>query len=449
MEVIVALDDFVTNKGKTKDIFILKGYAGTGKTTLIATLSTILATFGFKFVLLAPTGRAAKVMASYSTKNAYTIHKHIYIKEEAESGDLIFRLKENLAAKTIYIVDEASMISDETGIGERGLLADLFEFVFTKKSNKLFIVGDTAQLPPVRQNTSPALDADILRERFDADVVEMELTEVVRQAARSGILENATGIRNQIRLNVPNIKLSVKGFPDMYRMTGEKLEEGINYAYSKFGVRNTMIITRSNRDAVAYNKYIRQRINWCEEEIQNGDLLIAVRNNYEVLPEEMHAGFLANGDFIEVVKVKHVEECHGFRFAEMTLKMVDEVGEPEFEAKILLDLLYSNAPSLSQEENQRLYHAVLDDYQEIKGRRERKSAVKKDPFLNAVQVKFAYALTCHKAQGGQWDAVFINQGFLPDDNIDIDYLRWLYTAITRGTKEVFLVNFNPTFFNLG
>jgi exodeoxyribonuclease-5 len=445
--VFALLDDFLINSRREKQVFLLKGYAGTGKTTIVSRLIEILSEFDFKYVMMAPTGRAAKVMASYSGKKAFTIHKHIYMKDGDEmGGDFVFRLKANLAGKTIYIIDEASMISDEISFGSSSLLADLFKFVFEKKSNRLLIIGDSAQLPPVKQNLSPALDPGLLKAKFDIQLTDYELKEVVRQEAKSGILENATSIRESIRKNEPLVKLRCGGFKDFFRMGGERLEEGLNYAYSKFGVRNTMIITRSNRSATEYNKYIRSRIHYAEEELQNGDMLIVVRNNYNVLPEEISGGFLANGDFVEVVKVRRSYEMHGFRFADVSLKLIDEPGEPEFDAKVLLDLLYSYSPSLSQEENNKLYQSVMLDYADIKSVKERRAAIKKDPFLNALQVKFAYALTCHKSQGGQWDAVFVDQGYMPDENYDVEYLRWLYTAVTRATSEVFMVNFNARFF---
>lgn len=447
-EVFQLLQKFINNTQRTRKAFLLKGYAGTGKTSMIGALTDTLKYLNIKFVLLAPTGRAAKVMANYTGKSAYTIHKHIYVREgDEDSGDeLKFILKPNLAAKTIYIVDEASMVSNDSGIGERGLLEDLMEFIFAKKSNKILLVGDTAQLPPVKQASSPALDANVLAERFDLDLLQFELTEVVRQDLKSGILENATYLRDCIRRRNNQVKLSLNGYQDFYRMGSDRLEDGINYAYSKFGINNTMVITRSNKTAVLYNQYIRSRIHYAEEELQVGDLLIVVRNNYIVLPEDISNGFIANGDFVEVVKIRRTEEVHGFRFADVLLKMVDEKGEPEFEAKIMLDLLGAHTASMTHEDNQKLYLSVLNDYADIRNKRERRAAVKNDKYLNALQVKFAYALTCHKSQGGQWDAVFIDQGYLTEDQLDVEFYRWLYTAITRGVKEVYLVNFNSELF---
>jgi exodeoxyribonuclease-5 len=442
------LEEFLENSDRSKKVFLLKGYAGTGKTSIVGALTKVLPMMNLKFVLLAPTGRAAKVIANYTGQKAFTIHKHIYMREGEEElgGDLRFVMRTNLATKTIFVVDEASMIGNETGVGERGLLEDLIDFVFTKKSNKILLIGDTAQLPPVRVADSPALDGKDLVERYELDLMEIELTEVVRQAEKSGILENATAIREVIRQGTDSIKLNLKGYRDFYRMGSDRLEDGLNYAYSKFGVKNTMIITRSNKTAVQYNHFIRSRIQYAEEEIQVGDMLVVVRNNYIVLPEDVSGGFLANGDFVEIVKIRNTEEQHGFRFANVILKLIDEPGEPEFDAKILLDLLSSFTPNMSSEDNQKLYQAVLADYMEIRNKRERNTAVRKDKYLNAIQVKYAYALTCHKSQGGQWDAVFIDQGYLTDDQMGKEYFRWLYTAITRGIKEVYLVNFSSVFF---
>lgn len=442
------LETFLENTDRSKKVFLLKGYAGTGKTSIVGALTKVLPTMNLKFVLLAPTGRAAKVIANYTGQKAFTIHKHIYMREGEDegSGDLKFVMRTNLASKTVFVVDEASMIGNEVGIGERGLLTDLLDFVFTKKSNKILFIGDTAQLPPVKVADSPVLVGNSLAEHYDLDLMEVELTEVVRQHEKSGILENATSIREAIRLGASEIKLNLKGYRDFYRMGSDRLEDGINYAYSKFGIKNTMIITRSNKTAVQYNQFIRSRIQYAEEEIQVGDMLVVVRNNYIVLPEDIAGGFLANGDFVEIVKIRNTEEQYGFRFANVILKLVDEPGEPEFDAKILLDLLCTYTPNLNSEDNQKLYQALLSDYMDIRNKRERNAAVRLDKYLNAIQVKYAYALTCHKSQGGQWDAIFVDQGYLTDDQMGKEYFRWLYTAITRGVKEVYLVNFSSVFF---
>jgi len=430
-----------------RDCFLLKGYAGTGKTTLISTLIKVLPKFGYKAVLLAPTGRAAKVMANYSKRMAQTIHKKIYRQvADANSGNLVFQRQKNYHEDTVFIVDEASMISDDADFGMNGLLGDLVDFVFENPGNRLMLVGDEAQLPPVGRDKSPALNKDHLERSFDMVVMEQELTEVMRQDEHSGILLNATALRDELIRPEPSVQLDTRRYKDIYKMTGDRLEDGLRYAYDKYGRENTIIITRSNKTAVQYNQYIRRSINQCEEELDSGDLLMIVRNNYTVLDDDSPAGFLANGDFVEVTKIRKREEQHGLKFATVMLRLVDYDDQPEFETKIILDTLYSPQPALGREENKRLYESVQQDYFYIKSKRERTEAIRRDPYLSALQVKFAYALTCHKAQGGQWPAVFVDQGYLPDGRVDQDFIRWLYTAMTRATDEVFLMNFAPQLF---
>ncbi|MES2797088.1 MAG: AAA family ATPase [Bacteroidota bacterium] len=456
------MDNFLDQDKWAHQAFILRGYAGTGKTSLVAALIKVLPKFNYKSVLLAPTGRAAKVMSNYSGKKANTIHKKIY-KQVANpfSGSLEFKRMKNSSSLTIYIVDESSMISDDAEFGSAGLLTDLIDYVFMNEDgdlgNKIIFIGDTAQLPPVKTNMSPALDIDYLKSQFHMGVDGTELTEVMRQEANSGILFNATRLRdtinyaNQLPLEQQNkellkLKFHTKGYNDMYKMTADRLEDGLNYAYRKFGRENTIIVTRSNKEAVAYNRYIRQRVFFQEEEIASGDMLMIVRNNYFFLTEESSAGFLANGDFVEIMKIKKQQDLYGFRFADVILRLIDYPDEPDFEAKILLDALYSDTPALSTEQNKKLYEAIAEEYLHIVNKRERLEAIRKNVFLNALQVKFAYALTCHKSQGGQWAAVFVDQGYLTDEKINIDWLRWLYTGITRSQEELYLVNFNQSFF---
>jgi exodeoxyribonuclease-5 len=359
---------------------------------------------------------------------------------------LVFVRQKNNQEETVYIVDEASMISDDKMVGTNSLLHDLLDFVFEQDTNKLILIGDEAQLPPVGMSVSPALDVEHLRERYLADVTVHRLTEVTRQEEGSGILNNATALRNLLDDIEPQLRMVTKGYKDFYKMSGERLEDGLRYAYNKYGRENTIIITRSNKTAVQYNKYIRNTINYSENELDSGDMLMVVKNNYTILDEDSKAGFIANGDFVEVVKIRREEEMHGLRFANVTLRLVDYPDEPEFDTKIILNTLYSFAPALSQEENKALYESVLKDYFWVKSKKQRQEMLREDPYLNALQVKFAYALTCHKSQGGQWDAVFVDQGYVPDNQIDNEYIRWLYTAITRGAKEVFLVNFHKDFF---
>ena len=440
------MDEFILDEERFRDTFLLKGYAGTGKTTFVGTLIKVLKEFGYKTVLLAPTGRAAKVMSNYSKRTAFTIHKKIYRQvENAYTGALVFERMKNAQEGTVYIVDEASMISDERDFGTNSVLHDLLDFVFEQETNKLLLIGDEAQLPPVGMIVSPALSAEHLQNRYHATITEHVLTEVMRQGEGSGILTNATELRKQLTAEEPHIQLVTSKFKDFYRMTSERLEDGIRYAYDKYGRENTTIITRSNKNAVQYNRFIRSAINYSENELDSGDMLMVVRNNYTTLSEDSKAGFIANGDFVEVIKIRREEEMHGLRFANVTLKLVDYPDEEEFDCKIILNTLYSNAPTLSSDENKQLYESVVKDYFWTKSKKERQDLLKKDAYLNALQVKFAYALTCHKSQGGQWDAVFVDQGYLPDNQVDNDFIRWLYTAITRGVKEVFLLNFNKQF----
>ena len=444
------MNDFLVEEPgleRYRDTFLLKGYAGTGKTTLISTLIKALRHYGFKSVLLAPTGRAAKVMSNYSGKKALTIHKKIY-KQTADSytGALVFERQPNYSEGTIYIVDEASMISDEADFGRRSVLSDLIDYVFETPTNKLIFVGDTAQLPPVGKADSPALQADFLEKNFYLSVREEVLREVMRQDQDSGILFNATRLRNQLAEAVPAIRIQTRGYTDIFRMGGDRIEDGLRYAFDKYGLENTILITRSNKMAVQYNQYIRRSIQFSEEELDAGDRLMVVRNNYTVLDESSPAGFLANGDFVELLKIKRTEERYGFRFADVTLRLTDFEEQPSFDTKIILDTLHSPSPAMSQEDNKRLYEAVMQDFSFVESKKERAELIRKDPFLNALQVKFAYALTCHKSQGGQWNAVFIDQGYLPPDQVNTEFLRWLYTAITRATDEVFLMNFHPPFF---
>lgn len=453
-----------------RDCFLLRGYAGTGKTTLVGTLIKVLPRFGYKSVLLAPTGRAAKVMTNYAKKAAQTIHRKIYRQvAEPGSGSLAFQRQKNYHEDTLFIVDEASMISDEADFGGKGLLTDLIDYVFENPGNKLMLVGDTAQLPPVGRELSPALDRGFLASAFDMTVYEQELTEVMRQDEESGILYNATGLRllldgisatpkavgfdalvgdgsDSTPAEMPPIQLNVRSFNDIYKMPLMKLEDGIRYAYDKYGRENTAIICRSNKTAVQYNQFVRRMIDQCEEELDAGDMLMIARNNYTVLDENSPAGFLANGEFAEVQKIRNKEEMHGFRFATVTLHLVDYEEQPDFDAKIMLDTLHTPVPSLTADQYKALYESVSKDYFYIKSKKERSEAIRRDPYLNALQVKFAYALTCHKAQGGQWSAVFVDQGFLPEGQVNDEFVRWLYTALTRATDEAFLMNFNPQFF---
>ena len=448
----IKLSEFILNKNSDQ-IFVLKGYAGTGKTTIVRSLVKSMPAVNGKTVLLAPTGRAAKVLSNYTEKQALTIHKKIYYRKPESAEGLAFTLQQNLHTDTIFIVDEASMISNSGGLNSNGmfgggsLLDDLISYVFNGNNCKLLFIGDTAQLPPVGLDVSPALDIDFLKASYSFQLDWFELTEVVRQAGDSGILTNATEIRNQIKNklgNKPHFLLN--GFKDVIRLGGDELEDALNSAYSKYGAEESMVICRSNKRANIFNQQIRTRIRWQENELSAGDLMMVVKNNYFWLPEESKAGFIANGDIIQLTSIGRIQEMHSFRFADVRMRMIDYPDEPELETRLLLDTIMSDAPALSQEENKRLYESVSADYADIADRRLRLKKVKEDSFFNALQVKFAYAITCHKAQGGQWPCVFVEQGYLTDEMINTEYLRWLYTAVSRASEKLYLVNFNKDFF---
>ncbi|WP_421938974.1 ATP-dependent DNA helicase [Pedobacter sp.] len=428
--------------------FVLKGYAGTGKTTSVAALVKVLGQFGLKSELLAPTGRAAKVMSQYSNRKALTIHKRIYRKRSAASPELLFQIAPNLAEHTLFIIDEASMIADEYNETGSSILQDLLEFVYNDKNCLLLFVGDTAQLPPVGSLESPALNEQYLKDKFGLAVSSIELKEVVRQGKKSGILANATMLRNQIAKNPeqPMPKFLTKAYTDIFNMQGARLVEGLEYAYRKFGIENTLVVCRSNKSANVYNQQIRARLLYREEELTGGDQIMVVRNNYFWLPDNDETAFIANGDMAKVIRVRREEERYGFRFADATLEFLDFPSAGQIVCKVMLDTLNLETANLPYEQNKKLFEALNEDYAHIANKRQRMLAIKQDPFYNALQIKFAYAVTCHKAQGGQWDAVFADQGYLTDEMIDLDFLRWLYTAVTRAKMELYLVNFAPQLF---
>ncbi|MGF1636470.1 MAG: ATP-dependent RecD-like DNA helicase [Cyclobacteriaceae bacterium] len=438
---------FLLDKSNDRKALVVKGYAGTGKTTAIKAITDILPSFNFRTVLMAPTGRAAKVMTSYTGKKAGTIHRTIYrLAVSQKSGGFYFKRVANADRNTLYIVDEASMISDDRDFASKSLLEDLIEFVFSSPTNRLLLIGDVAQLPPVGQKSSPALDYQHLNFRYDIQADMVELTEVVRQVAGSGILVNATNLRSQLDCHVPEISFRTAGFKDVFKMTAEKLEDGLRYAYDKYGLENTAIICRSNWQAVRYNELIRRNILFYEEELEAGDVLMVVKNNYLWLPESSKAGFIANGDFAEVRKIISNEERYGFRFAYLRLQLLDYPDEESFDAWVILDTLHSKTPALAEDEQQKLYNAVLLEHAHESSKKKKQEAMQKDVYLNALQIKFAYALTCHKSQGGQWKLVFIDQGLIRDQEVDNEYVRWLYTGITRASEELYLMNFKPEFF---
>ncbi len=449
-ELLGRLARFLISK-EQQPVFVLKGYAGTGKTTVVRSLVASLPAVNAKSVLLAPTGRAAKVLNNYTGKAAFTIHKKIYMKKSVAGGGFAFQLRPNLYKNTLFIVDEASMISNSKGLsfqGQSSVLDDLFSFVFSGNNCKLLLIGDTAQLPPVKLNISPALDLNFIQQSYPFHLESFELTEVMRQNQDSGILANATQLRDEINFaDAPSPKFNINPYQDIVPLTGEELEDAINSAYSKYGVEDTMIICRSNKRANIYNQQIRTRIRWQEDELSSGDYMMVVKNNYYWLPEESKAGFIANGDIIQLSSVGTIEDMHGFRFAQVRFKMVDYPDEPELETLLLLDTIMSENPALSSAENNKLYESVLADYADISNAKERLKKVKEDKYFNALQVKFSYAITCHKSQGGQWPCVFVEQGYLTKEMVNKEYLRWLYTAVTRASKQLYLINFNDSFYN--
>ena len=440
-------------------VMILRGSAGTGKTTLAGAMVRALTALNQKLMLLAPTGRAAKVFSLYSGHAAYTIHRRIY--RQRSAGDLSsFSLNDNLNKDTLFIVDEASMISNlglgELAFGSGCLLDDLMQFVYNGQNCRLLLIGDKAQLPPVGEEESPALSASMLR-GYGMEVYESDLNQVLRQSEGSGILWNATMIR-QLSIDgdavaLPQIRL--KGFADIQVVPGDELIESLSSSYSRVGMDETMVITRSNKRTNIYNQGIRNMVLEREDELCRGDLLMIVKNNYYWVKEtgvrreeekesgEMSLEFIANGDRAVLQRVRHVQELYGFRFAEATMTFPD-YDDYELTAIVNLDSLTTEAPALTREQQEQLYNAVLEDYSDIPRKSDRVEKLKNDRFYNALQVKFAYAVTCHKAQGGQWAHIYLDQGYMTDDMLTPDYIHWLYTAFTRATEKLFLVNWPKT-----
>ena len=446
-EVIKQLSEFVENSS-SNSLFLLKGYAGTGKTTLVSSLINSLWSVGKKVVLLAPTGRAAKVLSVYSKKSAFTIHKKIYWMRTNSQGNTYVTLQENKHTNTIFVVDEASMIPDasDKGFGGRVLLDDLIEYVYSGVMCKLILIGDTAQLPPVHLDISPALDENLLGITYRKDVYSAELTQVVRQQSTSMVLENATHLRDKISANdfdTPHVKCN----SEVVRLdVGMDIQEALEDAYSNSGVEGTVVICRSNKRANLYNQQIRARIRGFEDDISTGDFLMVVRNNYFWLPEGSKAGFIANGDMVEVMRIYEINELYDCRFARISVRLVDYPDEENLECIVLLDTLTSESPAMTYEEYKKLYDEVAKDYADIPKRAQRNKDIKQNPYFNALQVKFAYAITCHKSQGGQWENVFVEQGYFTSDMLSKEYFRWLYTALTRTTKKLHLINFKKEFF---
>ena len=441
--VVKKMADFLFSR-KTEELFLLKGYAGTGKTSLIGALVKTLDQLEQKCILLAPTGRAAKVFSHYAGHPAYTIHKKIYRQKSFSNEMDNFFINDNLHQHTLFIVDEVSMIANDglsgSMFGTGRLLDDLIQYVYSGQGCRLMFIGDTAQLPPVGEEESPALSVDALK-GYGLEVHEAILTEVVRQLSDSGILWNATELRRYIAeedfFTLPIIK--IEGFPDVKAMPGNELIETIGECYDRVGMDETIIVCRSNKRANIYNKGIRNTILYREEELETGDLLMVAKNNYFWTEGYKEIDFIANGDIAEVCRVRKEREMYGFRFADVTLRFPD-YNDMELEVTVLLDTLHTDSPALPKEMNDKLFYSVMEDYADITVKRERMKKMKSDPYYNALQVKYAYAVTCHKAQGGQWKRVFLDQGYMTDDMLSPDYFRWLYTAFTRATETLYLVN---------
>lgn len=440
------ISDFIFSHDE-RSIFVLKGYAGTGKTNLISAVTKALPSVKWRSVLLAPTGRAAKVLSNYSQRPAQTIHKKIFRKDTNMEGGIYFSLSENLHRHTLFVVDEASMISADSG-GEslfNSLLENLFEYVYSGDNCKLILIGDTAQLPPVGSDESPALNINYLKTAFHLNIHFFELKEVARQRLESGILYNATGLREQIGSTSINPKIVCGS--DVVNLPGDELEDTLNRSLSQYGEDNVIIITRSNKRANLFNQSYRNRIKLFEESLCTGDKIMIVKNNYFWLGENnKEAGFIANGDMAEITRIIRREEQYGLNFCDCVIRFSDYPDLPEQEVKILTDCLYTDSPALSQEEQKTLYERVMEDVIDEPSKGKRMAYVRKSPYYNALQVKFSYAITCHKSQGGQWPVVFIDQGYLKEDNINESFIRWLYTALTRSTEQIYLLNFNQRFF---
>ncbi len=445
-QLIHSLAQFITSPD-SQSLFLLQGYAGTGKTSLLGAFVRALTQYRSKVVLMAPTGRAAKVLSAHAKHPAFTIHKKIF-RQRRFSGEMSgYQVNDNLHTDTLFIVDESSMISDRsdaTGMGSGSILDDLVEYVYAGTNCRLLLLGDTAQLPPVGQATSPALNKENLR-RFGLDLHFFELTQVARQAESSGILYNATKLREAIQAGPPYDlpQLSLAGFTDIRPVMGSELIEEIANAYSRSGLDETLIVTRSNLRANQFNQGVRFQLLYREDELSAGDLLLVAKNNYYWSKEIPQLDFIANGDVVEVKRVRRSYEIHGLRFVDCEVLLPDY--DVEVEVRVLLDTLHSQTPALPADQQQAFFASVYSDYEDLSTERARMQAIKADPFFNALQVKYAFAVTCHKAQGGQWKEVFIDMGMINKEHLGLDFYRWLYTALTRATERVWLVNIADEF----
>ena len=439
---LLELSDFLFDRNN-ETLFLLKGYAGTGKSSLVGALVKTMNDLKQKSVLLAPTGRAAKVFALYAGQNAYTIHKKIYRQKTFSNEPSGFVQADNLHKHTLFIVDEASMISndglDSFSFGSGRLLDDLIHYVYSGEGCRLILLGDSAQLPPVSQPESSALDIEALK-GYGLNVSSVVLTQVVRQAEMSGILMNATLLRQAIeRDNVRAFpQIQIAQYSDVTIVDGNELIESIEQSYNRDGMEETIIISRSNKRANIFNNGIRNRILWREEELSTGDLLMVARNNYYWAKDVSGMDFIANGDLVEVKRIRKMQEMYGFHFCDVTVYFPDY--DVEMDVKILMETLRSDAPALPKGQSDQLFYAVLEDYSDVPGKREKMKKLKEDPYYNVVQVKYAYAVTCHKAQGGQWKNVYLDLSYVPEEYLGLDFYRWLYTAFTRASEHIYLVN---------
>jgi exodeoxyribonuclease-5 len=443
---IEKLTDFLWQKA-TLDLFVLKGYAGTGKTSLIAGLVQALPMLRLKTVLLAPTGRAAKVISNYSKKTAFTIHRKIYFKDDNQGEDY-FTLGQNKHTNTIFIVDEASMIATEAPLDRsasfqpRNLLDDLIEYVYSGENCKLIMVGDTGQLPPIGMAESPALSKSFLAASYGLTIHEQALLSIVRQESDSGIL----AIAGQLREFTEMPPFLNANSSDAKVLSGLELQEALEDAVQRYGQDEVIVVTRSNKRANAFNEQIRRRILWQEDDLNAGDVLMATRNNYHWLDAKSEAGFIANGEIMEILRIQNREHIFGFEFADVVVRLIDYPNMKDVELKINIDAIRFDGPSLPREKMKELFYRIaVEEYPLDRNVRSRNRKVMQNPYFQAIQVKFGYAVTCHKAQGGQWSAVFVDQGYFIDDMWDVTYMRWLYTAITRSSEQLYLVNFAPQF----
>ena len=447
-KIIEKLSEYLSGDDFSR-IFVLNGYAGTGKTTLIAAVVGALKEEGIKPVLLAPTGRAAKVLARYAGEKALTIHKRIYRERTNADYESKFTLNPNPERGAVFIVDEASMLSDTTSggavFGSGSLLSDLVDYVRSGRGCRLILVGDSAQLPPVGSDFSPALDPSTLSAYGDVDYATLD--EVVRQESESGILFNATLLRCMLENGLCEIPHFDLNYPDIEALEGGEFLEKLQDCYDRYGRDETIVITRSNRRANRYNEGIRRNVLYAEEEIESRDMLMIVKNNY-YFPEHTEncpMNFIANGDIARLKRIRRFEEFYGFRFVDAVVEFPD-YEDTEIECKLLLDTLTSESPSLTREESSRLFYEVEKDYTEIRSKLKRFREIRENPHFNALQIKFSYAVTCHKAQGGQWRAVFVDRCLFGEEPMTRDLLRWLYTALTRATEKLYLVNFDKSFY---